>query len=818
MANRNDPFPAHIRRAKETEVRQSVSAHNRQTGQYALNALAVARLGGAAKLAGLLHDMGKYTARYRWYLENAVYGMEPVARGSVNHSFAAVRYLLQHYHDRESPCGPLTAELLAYAAGAHHGLFDCVDAEHRSGFQHRREKEDICYEEAVQNFLRYCAGEEELDALFAEAEGEIEQAYRKLIPLLRRDETASEEACFYLGMLARLLLSAVIEGDRRDTAEFEQGNPFPESRGPEELRTLWETLSARVDGMLERLPHGTEVAKARRTISDRCRAFAEKPGGIYRLNVPTGAGKTLSSLRYALAHAARYRKSRIIFTSPLLSILDQNAKVIRQYIGDDSLILEHHSNVVQEKEPDVQEAGEELDCREFLKETWDSPLIITTLVQLLNTLFSGRGSCIRRFHSLCGSIIVIDEVQTVPSHLLTLFHLALGFLSEVCGTTVLLCSATQPCSEAARHPIAVPTPDMVPYDRALWQAFRRTELRDAGAMPLAEIPAFAAGVLAEADSLLIVCNKKGEAASILRAMEALNCRCFHLSAAMCMAHRRTVLAEMEEALERLRKEPGTGRKVICVSTQVIEAGVDISFARVIRLMAGMDSVVQSAGRCNRNGENAEPAPVFALDCMDEELKYLPDIQWAKNAALGLLTEFRRTPEEFDGDLTSDAAIRFYYQWLYRKEIRNVQDGPILAGERKTSLFSLLSANDDFVDVKACPNCQNYLLAQAFRTAGKAFAVFDGDTTDVLVPYGDGKELILALGELRLPYDLLQVQALLEKAKPYTVSLYPWQRKKLEKERALIPLCGGSILALQEGYYSPVTGLTKDQEDLPFQEV
>ena len=228
--------------------------------------------------------------------------------------------------------------------------------------------------------------------------------------------------------------------------------------------------------------------------------------------------------------------------------------------------------------------------------TWESPIIVSTLVQLLNTLFSGRGSCIRRFHSLSGSIIVIDEVQTVPSHLLTLFHLALGFLSEVCGATVLLCSATQPCSEAARHPIAVPTPDMVPYDRALWQAFRRTELRDAGAMPLAEIPAFAAGVLAEADSLLIVCNKKGEAASILRAMEALNCRCFHLSAAMCMAHRRTVLAEMEEVLERLRKEPGTGRKVVCVSTQVIEAGVDISFARVNRLMAGMHSVVQSAGR------------------------------------------------------------------------------------------------------------------------------------------------------------------------------------------------------------------------------
>ena len=816
MTSKRDPFPAHIRRTEEAEVRQLVSEHNRQAGRYAENALILVELGTAAKLVALLHDMGKYTLRYRTYLESAVYGEDAAVRGSVNHSFAAVRYLLEHYHGRASPCGPLTAELLAYAAGAHHGLFDCVDGDHRSGFQHRLEKEDICYKEAVGNFLQYCAGEEELDALFAEAEAEIEQAYRKLIPLLRQDETASEEACFYLGMLARLLFSAVIEGDRRDTAEFEQDVRFPQDRSPEELRILWETLSDRVDRKLGELPHRTEVEKARREISDRCRAFAEKPGGVYRLNVPTGAGKTLSSLRYALAHAALHGKSRIIFTSPLLSVLDQNSKVIRQYIGDDSLILEHHSNIVQE--PDNPEAQEELDRREFLTATWESNIIITTLVQLLDTLFSGRGSCIRRFHSLCGSVIVIDEVQTVPSHLLTLFHLAVSFLSEVCGATVILCSATQPCSEAARHPIAVPTPDMVPYDQALWRAFQRTELRDAGALPLAEIPAFAAGILAEADSLLIVCNKKNEAAGILRAMETLDCQCFHLSAAMCMAHRRAVLSEMEAVLERLRREPGAGRKVVCVSTQVIEAGVDISFARVIRLLAGMDNVVQSAGRCNRNGESGTPVPVFALNCADEPLAHLPDIQRAKNAALELLAEFRRAPEEFDGSLTSDAAIRFYYHWLFQKELQDIQDGPVLAEGRKTSLFSLLSENDDFVDAKACPDCRKYLLAQAFRTAGKAFSVFGGDTTDVLVPYGEGKELILALGELRSPYDLPQVQALLEKAKPYTVSVYPWQKEAFENRRALIPLCGGSILALQEGYYSPVTGLTKDQEDLPFQEV
>lgn len=144
----------------------------------------------------------------------------------------------------------------------------------------------------------------------------------------------------------------------------------------------------------------------------RCKAFAERKSGIYRLNVPTGAGKTLSSLRYALRHAAVWNKSRIIFTVPLLSILDQNAAVIRDFIGDDRIVLEHHSNVIQE---DVQEKAIE---RSVLEASWEAPIIITTMVQLLNTMFDGRTGCIRRFHALCDSVIIIDEVQTIPTHLL----------------------------------------------------------------------------------------------------------------------------------------------------------------------------------------------------------------------------------------------------------------------------------------------------------------------------------------------------------------------------------------------------------------
>ena len=189
------------------------------------------------------------------------------------------------------------------------------------------------------------------------------------------------------------------------------------------------------------------IQSARRIISQQCRQAADSTVGIYRLNVPTGAGKTLSALRFALAHSKAHGKSRIIFTSPLLSILEQNASVIREYVGDDGMILEHHSNVIQPEED-----SEELDKAELLMETWDSsPIIITTLVQLLNTMFSGKTSCIRRFHALCDCTIIIDEMQTVPSNLLTLFHLTISFLAKACNTTIVLCSATQPCAEAANH-------------------------------------------------------------------------------------------------------------------------------------------------------------------------------------------------------------------------------------------------------------------------------------------------------------------------------------------------------------------------------
>ena len=421
-------FYAHKREMPDGAiVTQTVREHLVGTAQRAAQCLRQVGLEHAGYLAGLLHDLGKYTEAFQQYLDEG----DSTKRGSVIHTFQGCRYLMEQYH-RGDIQTISCAELLAFAVGAHHGLFDCVDQMRRIGLQYRAEKQDISYEEAVAAF-RQEIPTEEIETLFAAASEEINE----VIGRMDRTYDNDREYAFETGLLARLLLSAVIEGDRCDTAAF-QIDAHPRV-WPEDMAPIWKDRLEYLEEKLQEFPCGTPVEKARHAISDQCRVFAENKPGIYRLNVPTGGGKTLSSLRYALAHAMYFRKSRLIFTSPLLSILEQNAAVIHQYVGDDSLILEHHSNVVQ-----TEPAQGELDERELLVQSWNAPIIITTLVQLLNTLFDGRTTAIRRFQALCSSVIVIDEVQTVPVKMLTLFNLALRFLSEQCGATIVLCSATQP--------------------------------------------------------------------------------------------------------------------------------------------------------------------------------------------------------------------------------------------------------------------------------------------------------------------------------------------------------------------------------------
>ena len=784
---------------------QSCEDHNENVGKYTSQNLKCVHLETTGKLLGLIHD-GKYTQAFRQYIKASAAGKK-VLKGSVIHTFAAPWYLLSSFHHDECPdYSDLAAEILAWVLGSHHGMFDIVDENKKSGFIHRMETDVDESIESMSNLFRLSTSEAEIKALFDKSTEELTTVWEKVSDITPK----YEEQDFIWGMTARLLLSALIDGDRRDTARFMDGIEYPDDT--EDMRPIWESRLNYLESKLNAFKADTPINIARSQISEQSRQAAVSASGVFRLNVPTGAGKTLSGLRFALAHALAHNKKKLIFTAPLLSIIDQNSKVIRDYIGDDSLILEHHSDVIK---PDGTQSEEQKLLRERyerMAETYRCPIIITTLVQLLNTMFDGKTTSIRRFHSLCDSVIIIDEVQSVPDKLLSMFNMAVMFLTGVCGATVVLCSATQPCLEKADHPLSCKQTDIVPYQPALWAPFKRTEIVDAGTMSLNEIKSFSESVLDETDSLLIVCNRKEQAETLFESIDA--DKKYHLSASMCMQHRKEVLDSIKKDQTKLADLRKAGKaiirrdKIVCVSTQVVEAGVDISFGRVIRLTAGLPNAIQAFGRANRNGEYDKPVPAYIVTCSDEDLSHLSEIQRAKTASLELLEEFKRHPDIFAGSISSEASINYYYQNLYHEMPMEYQDCTVkINRDETTSLFSLLSDNRKYADGD-CSFDGKFYMKQAFALAGQKFTVFDDDTTSVIVPYGEGERIYSDFFSEKAENDPGFIFSLLEKAKGYTVSVYKYQLDVLRKEKAIIEgLGGGTVTLLKPGYYDPAVGLS-----------
>ena len=794
-------YPAHIRKVDGKKYIQTVEEHCRGVAEIAAELLRDIGLEKTAYLAGMVHDLGKFSENFKNYIEKAADG-EKVQRGSVNHTFAGVRFLLEKHSDEQlSGFSDIVLEILAYAVGAHHGLFDCVDDNNNNGFTKRIQKEGIDYLNAAQEFLKICCSEQDIEDLLKQSEKEFFPVFNEIEKLADNADAKIQntQITFYIGFLARLILSAIIEADRSDTAQFMNGYS---EKTVKNISEIWINSIKNVEQKLSTMPLDKPINKTRAQISALCAEAGNLESGIYRLNLPTGAGKTLTSLRYALHHALKHNKKRIIFTMPLLSIIEQNAGIIHDYIGNEELILEHHSNIVE-----TDEIGE-LDKRELLVESWDVPIIITTMVQLLNTLFAGKTANIRRMQALCNSIIVIDEVQTVPDKMLSLFNLALNFLAKICNATIILCSATQPCFEKTMYPLDKSVKDLITLTKEQETVFKRVRLEYKGEMDCEELADFAAGILEENNSLLLVCNTKNEAAVMFNLLcsKLKDVKAFHISAGMCTAHRKETIKEMQEALENKQQ------KVLCVSTQVIEAGVDVSFARVIRLLAGMDNIVQATGRENRNREFDGLAPGYIVRLKGEFLKGLSEIEDAKNAAADLLVKYKNNPQIYDDDLMSAKAVNEYYKSLYE----NVKSGyhDFYIESVRDSILNLMSCNGN-VDSEKIPEYNKYFMHQALKTAGGLFTVFDESSIDIIVPYDRGKEIIqkiFAVGDK----DYEKLKAILKEAKLYTVSLFKYQKIKLEEQGALIFVPSAGVYILLDGYYDELTGLNLNQSELPLQ--
>lgn len=791
--NNKAGFPAHI---KQDNIIQNVQEHCNSTADIAALILNSLNMESVGKYAGIIHDMGKYTDEFRQYIIKASQG-ENVCKGSVNHTFAGVRYILNTERNNEDPWSLVTTDMLAYTVGAHHGLFDCVSKDKKSGYKHRLTAK-INYEEALKEFL-LGYDKDNLHHLFSDAEKETREFVSK-IPCL--DPTDNSELCFYMGLVMRTVLSALIDADRIDTESFMTGRDKSEFNGitemsPEEKAEFWNKYLEKLLAKLDTFDKTTDINQARCEISRMCEEAGTKKGGIYRLLVPTGGSKTLSSLRGAFKHASVYGKDRIIITTPLLGIIDQNSDVIKNVINDNSIILEHHSNVVQEDNT----SKDEIATRKIMTENWNAPVIITTMVQLLNTMFGGKTSNIRRFHALCNSVIIIDEVQSIPTKLITMFNLMVNYLAYVCKATVILCSATQPCFEKAPHAIKL-AGNFIDVSDELKNVFRRTKLEYLGAIKTRDIPENIKGILKENNSSLIICNTKKTVRILYRMLKEQYHNVYYFSASMCTRHR-------EYIRKRIEKHIADGEPVICVSTQAMEAGIDISFSCVIRLTCGLDSIVQAAGRCNRNGESKALKTVYIITCVDEDLSHLKDIAIRKQAMLELLHIYEQDKNRFNNDLASDKAVQFYFKKLF--DIIQGNGGSFDFYVDGISLYDLLSLNEIWADETAEGIEENYQYRQAFKTAGDLFSVFDTNTTDVIVRYEESTTLIDKLLSDNAQNNFKYRMNVIKKLKPYTISLYDNQLEKLQETGGLEQVYDGNILILKSEYYNEEIGLNITNE-------
>ena len=803
------------RREKDGEI-QCLTDHleevSEKTGEFASKV----GLKEQGELIGRLHDIGKASQEFEQYIKSAVGLINPDEddyvdaaglKGKVDHSTAGAQFIYRSLADKGTEA-LFVAQVLSLCIASHHsGLLDCISPAGLNTYLKRMGKgEEKTHVKEVIRKLSYGA-KAKITALF-QSEDFLENVVSRFKAL--RTQLDSKETLFLkYGLLVRFLYSCLIDADRLNTSDFE----VP---GAAKLRNHgkyagWPALINRLNRKLAAFePEG--INTVRQKISQACYDFSDKQKGLYQLTVPTGGGKTFASLRFALHHVDKYKMDRIIYVLPYTTIIDQNADEIRKVLEEkdkkgkylNRVVLEHHSNLMPDKETARQKV---------LSENWDAPIVLTTNVQVLEALFGSGTRGARRMHQLANAVIIFDEVQTLPVKCVQLFNTAVNFLVNNCGSTVVLCTATQPLLDKvepkSRALLITAEQQMVPNTRQLFDELKRVEVYDTtkvGGWSNDEIKELAVQRAVESGSVLVVVNTKTSAREIyLQCKQIINYETYHLSTNMCPSHRMDVLNQVKTCLRN--KKP-----VICISTQLIEAGVDISFGSVIRFLAGLDSIVQAAGRCNRHNE-MHPAlgKVYIINPAEENIDTIEDIRIGKEKSERLLDEFKNNPERFKNDILSPEAMEQYYQYYFYQRA-NEMNYPVTADSpvgRADNLFNLMSVNSLSVEeYKRIKNKSPAIpLRQAFMTAAMSFQAIAPVARGIVVPYGEkGKELINKLCSVQ---ELEKQYKLIRQAQRYSVNMFPNVLKKLQGQQAVHEVQKGSgILYLDERYYSDEFGLSE----------
>ena len=814
---------AHVRQSDG--LQQLLIDHLLETSSISGQLAAKLNLGFVGELLGLMHDFGKYSRKFQKYIHDETGLFNPdlddeesTPNGSkVDHSTAGTQWVYRELRKfgAEQGIGELFGQMLGLCIASHHGegLIDCLDGEGNPKWIERFNKTDElthlaeCEQnanEAVQQKAKELAGENLIRSLL-----------NAVKPILSDQATNNKIKEFYLGCLTRFLFSCLIDADRINSSDFEREDQKDVRRLTE--KPDWQTgidqLEAKLAGFENRYP----IDEIRRRISDDCLKRVVDSQGIYTLTVPTGGGKTLASLRYALHHAQKHNLDRIIYIIPYTSIIDQNAQAVREILGED-WVLEHHSNL----EPEKQSWQDKL-----LSENWDKPIVFTTMVQFLDAWFGGGTRGARHIHPMTNSVLIFDEIQTLSVKCVHLFCNVLNWLTTFGKSTAVLCTATQPLlgesglqnfpegkreSIAARGLLRLPeNAEIMGKHQDLDKLFAdlsRVEIRfneKAGGWNVQEAGAFLLEQFQTTPSCLFIVNTKKWAQELYQYCKAQNVppeALFHLSTHQCAAHRKVIFDTIKARLEN--KQP-----VICISTQLIEAGVDISMACVIRALGGLDSIAQAAGRCNRHGEKEGKGQVWVLNLQEQDFtRILPDIQAGK-------THAERVFRDFAGqDILQPAAMERYFEYYFYQRsdemsysVKNSTTGSLLDWLSDNALNPYGEKNNK--RSKPLP-----LLMQSFKSAGRAFQAIDAPTHAVIVPYGEGAELIAKLCGEWNPQEMYHT---LQKAQRYSVNVFPKVWDKLQKENALHETIEGSgIYYLKERHYNDEFGLSLDEtSDMTF---
>lgn len=772
---------------------------------------------------GLLHDAGKACDRF----QNDRLNDRPDVH--LDHAALGARQALELYGgcgDRgdSTRAQAYMGELMAYAILGHHrGMKDSLDVEERI----KRIDLPPAPDRPIDDYGSYQDMLGEFPTTMPPDRSELEPTMLSRIMQLSAnkgpDRVMQQRLSFSTQALTRMLFSCLVDADWLDTESFLSPE---EAEKREHGHDSIPSLLDRLERHLEELSRGakeTPVNIARDAVLIDCKEGAASKPGLFTLTVPTGGGKTLSSMEFALRHAMAHGLERVIYAIPFTSIVEQSAAVFRGILGAEN-VLEHHSNY------DFEAAAKE--GREYERlavQNWDAPVIVTTNVQLLESLFSNKPGKCRKLHSIARSVIVLDEAQTIPIELMRSTLAALEGLVFDFGASVVLCTATQPAVQNEWPFGSRPRELCGAHEELFSRAFGgRVRYQIVGEIPEDDL----VDKLVSSRQALCIVGKKAEALALYRDVvahareigllddvrEPCEAGFFHLSAHMVPAHRSQMIAKIINRLNP--NHPDAGKRCVVISTQLIEAGVDVDFPVVWREMAGLDSVVQAAGRCNRNGRRTDelgnkiPGDVFVFEFSERDGAFSrPNARTFLGKTRSIATELLNV----DGLSIDDESVAIYFKRCYQAEGLDtkcvVKDDGKGRREYGAGLYEEMSSKDHFLSSKdLLSRYMNYRFD--FETYARTYKVIEDAGEPVFVPWGDkGRELLNRLHSCGASHE---EASLIRQLQPYSISVYPQLIGVLEREGLIERLSLASVLRMEDDcrtVYSEETGLLPPDEEV-----